>query len=345
MIILMRLSRWLIAACAACLLALGFTGAAQAQSELVLREQIRVFSNLVTLGDLFENSGEASGAPVFRSPELGTKGVVAANRVAASARQHGLEWPNRGTIKKVVVNRPGRLITLDEVREAISKHAGGDEAWTVEFSRGSKPFHIDPRVKGPITIRHIDLQPQTGRFRASIGVDGNEHAVPEKTFTGRAYPSVEAIVPARIIQRGTTIVEDDLKRVRLPRSRVADTAIEDMETAIGMAARKRLIAGRPIRRTDIENPKLVKRNEMVTIVYKVRGMVLKSKGKALADASKGQVVPVMNIRSKRTIEAQTTGIGLVSVSSLEHSARPQKNRRAAGKSTGSPGGRNSYVIR
>ncbi len=328
--------RRLVCMLTACLVIGAYTGAAQAQNDPVLREQIKVFNDLITLGDLFENAGKASAAPVFRAPELGTNGIVAAKRVAASARQHGLEWSNPGGIRKVMVQRPGRLISLDEVRDLIGKHAGGDdEAWTVDLSRGAKPFHIDPRVKTPITLKQIDLQTRNGKFRAVISFDGGEQVVQEKTFTGRAYASVEAIVPARTIERGATIVEDDLKIVRMARSRVASSAIEEMEAAIGMAAKHRLIMGRPVRRTDIERPKLVTRNGMVTIIYRVPGMVLKSKGKALADASKGQMVPIMNLRSKRTVEAQATGVGVVTVSI--HPGLPAR--------TASKGGRNSFVIR
>lgn len=318
-----------------------YPGAVQAQNEPVLREQIKVFNGLVTIGDLFENAGQAAGAPVFRSPELGTNGFVAAKRIAASARQHGLEWLNPGGIVKVKVQRPGRLISLDEIRETIGKHTGGDEeAWSVILSRGAKPYYVDPRVKSPLAIKYIDLQSRSGRFRAVLSIGDGEHDVPDKSFTGRTYASVEAIVPARTIERGATIVLDDLKIVRLPRTRVTSAAIEEMDTAIGMAARQRLAIGRPLRRTDIEQPKLVVRNAMVTIVYKVPGMVLKSKGKALADGSMGQMVAVLNLRSKRTIEGQVTGPGQISLS-----FQPEKPARTASKVTGGKGGQNSFVIR
>jgi flagella basal body P-ring formation protein FlgA len=340
------LIRRLVCMLMACLVIGAYSGAAQAQNQPVLREQIKVFNELVTLGDLFENAGDASSAPVFRAPELGTNGVVAAKRIAAAASQHGLEWLNPGGIGKVTVQRPGRLISLDDIRDLIGKHAGGnDEAWSVVLSRGAKSFHIDPRVKAPITIKYIDLQSRTGKFRAVISVDSDEQAVQDKTFTGLAYASVEAIVPSRTIERGATIVEDDLKIVRMARSRVANAAIEDMEAAIGMAAKHRLIMGRPVRRTDIEHPKLVKRNEMVTIIYKVPGMVLKSKGKALADASRGQMVSIINLRSKRTLEGQVTGTGRVTVSMETASARPKPPKRIASKAANSRGGRNSFVIR
>ncbi|MCG8650509.1 MAG: hypothetical protein MI861_11800, partial [Pirellulales bacterium] len=89
----------------------------------VLKEQIRVYSDLVTLGDIFDNAGPAASAPVFRSPDLGTQGVVAARRIATAARRHGLSWRNPGAIEQVTVERPGRRVTIDEIKQAIAQSA------------------------------------------------------------------------------------------------------------------------------------------------------------------------------------------------------------------------------
>lgn len=341
----------LIAFLALCLAFDGLAGNAKAQEPLVLREQIEVASDLVTLGDLFDNAGSGKSIAVFRSPELGTSGVVAAVRVAAAAQRHGLEWTNPGAVRQVTVERPGRLVTLDEVREAINTRIGdggyGEDStthWSVTFSRGMRQYYIDHRVSSPITVKQFDLQQSSGAFRAVITVDGASFPVKDKVFTGRAYPSVEAIVPARVIERGTTITRDDVQTVTMPRSRVSNSAIEDMETAIGMAARQRLIVGRPIRRGDLEHPKLVKRNSLVTITYSIPGMELKAKGRALADAAKGQTVQIVNLQSKRTIEAQVTGTATVSVA-LNQPTRPAPARRRSVSQNQRGQAQNSFVIR
>jgi flagella basal body P-ring formation protein FlgA len=192
-------------------------------------------------------------------------------------------------------------------------------------------------------VKHFDLQQGNGRFRAVVSVANAGFPVQDKIYTGQAYPSVAAIVPARAIERGATIVPEDLTAVRLPRSRVSVSAIEQAETAIGMAAKQRLIAGRPIRRGELEPPRLVERNGLVTIVYKSPGMVLRTKGRALADASLGQSVAIVNLQSKRTIEAEVTGTGLVSVSALP-SPGPARPKRTVQQSNRG-GGTNLHVIR
>lgn len=323
------------------LLAASFGTSARALEPLVLREQIEVLDDIVTLGHLFENAGEESNVAVFRAPELGTTGIVSASRVSAAAGQHGLEWSNPGGIQEVTVSRPGRLVTLEEIRNAIAEHAArGDGKWSVDFSRGTRPFHIDSRITAPIRVKQFDSGLDGGPFRATLTVEHDRIAVRDETVTGHAYPSVEAIVPARTIQRGTTITRDDLEVVDLPRARVSNTAIEDMKAAIGMAARQRLAPGRPIRRDHLEHPKLVTRNSLVTITYAAPGMVLKAKGRALDDAAKGDPVQVVNLQSKRTIEARVTGSGLVSVTGLQTMAAPKRtatSREPAGEAI------NSYV--
>jgi flagella basal body P-ring formation protein FlgA len=51
---------------------------------------------------------------------------------------------------------------------------------------------------------------------------------------------------------------------------------------------------------------------MVTVVYSVPGLQLTSKAQALDSGGKGDIVTIMNPRSKRVIEAVVTGEGTVS---------------------------------
>ena len=55
-----------------------------------LRASVTVASDIVTLGDLFANAGEHAGVAVFRAPDLGRSGAVAADIVARSAEAAGL---------------------------------------------------------------------------------------------------------------------------------------------------------------------------------------------------------------------------------------------------------------
>ncbi|MGE0613945.1 MAG: flagellar basal body P-ring formation chaperone FlgA, partial [Hyphomicrobiales bacterium] len=318
---------------------------ADAQGAPVLREQVRVHAPVVTLGDLFENAGSSASTPVFLSPDLGTQGVVAARRIAAAALQHGLVWENPGGIHQVSVQRPSRLVTLDEVRDAIAAKISHDlgltdaKSLTILLNSGGRAFHVDSRITGSLLVKRVDINDTSGAFRATVGFDDMAAQAQDVTFSGRSIETEEIALPVRIIERGAVITENDLETTRVARTQIPTGVLRDMKELVGMAAKRQLSIGQAVRRSDIEKPRIVERNALVTIVYRVPGMVLRTQGRALDSAAIGESVAILNIQSKRTIQATVDGPGLVSVNSLLGPG-PQ----VASQSTGTGGG-NRQIVR
>ena len=116
------------------------------------------------------------------------------------------------------------------------------------------------------------------------------------------------------IARGKTIRRNDveLKLVKsVTRLRKHFASIDEM---IGLSAKRSLPAGKPINSADLVAPTLLRKNQLVTILLEVPGLIIRAEGKALADATKGQAVKVLNTQSKRIIHATAIASGLVSVS-------------------------------
>lgn len=284
-----------------------------------LRTEIKVYSSLVALGDLFENAGPAANAPVFRSPDLGTQGIVSTKRIAAAARKHGLYWNNPHAVAQVTVKRPGRLVTLDAIKTAIARHAArkmglinaSEVAVTVD-SR-SKAFHVDPRVTGPLIVKQFTVSERSGRYRAVVAFDDPERRTRDRAYTGRVYETMTIAVPARPIERGTTIQASDVKKLSMPKTQLRAGVVTNTDQLTGMAAKRNLSPDKPVRRADLEHPKLVQRNTLVTISYEIPGLKLKSQGRAQADAALGETVSILNTRSNRTVQAVVHGPGLVTI--------------------------------
>jgi flagella basal body P-ring formation protein FlgA len=81
----------------------------------------------------------------------------------------------------------------------------------------------------------------------------------------------------------------------------------------GLAARRTVRAGQPLRSADLMKPEIVQKNDMVLLHYEVPGIVLTMRGKALDTGTQGDMVSVLNIHSKRTIQGIVTGPGRVTV--------------------------------
>ena len=71
--------------------------------------------------------------------------------------------------------------------------------------------------------------------------------------------------------------------------------------------------GDVLRQTDLGKAELVARNDNVTITFQVPGITLTMRGKALEGGAQGDTINVLNVQSKRSIQATVAGAGHVVV--------------------------------
>lgn len=284
-----------------------------------LKAQVTVHGPLVTLGDLIDGAGEFSSVAVFRAPDLGMAGTVRADRIVVAAEARGITGLITEGIDSVAVSRLGRSVESDEVRNVIARHI-------VEIGRGDSVADIDvslDRLAQPIVVEHtavdmlavdkFEYDPGTGRFAALLKISDSQTAAAGLRFTGRAIEIIEVPVLARRIERGEIISPRDIVIDRMPRSAVRDDVVTDANRLTGMSARRNLRDGVPLTRDLLMEPVLVHRGDLVTIVYRSAGLTLTTRGRALAAGARGEVIQIFNIQSKRTVEAEISGPGLVTV--------------------------------
>lgn len=306
----------------------------------VLKEQIHVHGDVVTLGDLFENAGPAAATPVFRAPDLGTEGIVAGKRIATAAARHGLVWTNPGELDTVVVRRPSRMVSLKEIEQAVRQAAaakmGLEDAAALDITLASdaRPLQLDARTRARAHVRRLVLQPRSGTFQAVLSFDDAPQGEQTHAVRGRAIETVAVPVPARKIAAGTAMSDADIRIIRIPAARIPRGIVRDRAKLVGMASKRVLRAGQPVRAAELQRPTLVRKNTLVAIVYRVPGLVLRVQGRALADAAMGEAVSVVNAQSKRTIQATVAGEGLVTVVAAPNLSLAQPTpRQTAARST------------
>ncbi|HEY5412682.1 MAG TPA: flagellar basal body P-ring formation chaperone FlgA [Caulobacteraceae bacterium] len=84
-------------------------------------------------------------------------------------------------------------------------------------------------------------------------------------------------------------------------------APRDARAVIGEAARRPLRAGTAVSRADLSPPKVIKRDELVSVAYSAGGVKLVLQGKAMSAAAVGEAVDIMNPGSKKVIQAVAIG--------------------------------------
>lgn len=130
--------------------------------------------------------------------------------------------------------------------------------------------------------------------------------------------TIKLPVLRRTIGRHETIAASDITWTETKLRRLPQTALTDPNELIGMAARRRLSAGRPVLARDIQEQMAVRKGDLVAIVYTTPHMTLTARGRALEDAPPGGSVRTLNAHSRRTIEATAIAPGIVATQPISH---------------------------
>ena len=99
-----------------------FADPAAAQNAMpALRANVTVTGDIVRIGDLVENAGPVADVPIFRAPDLGTRGTVPTELVVEAIRPHQLIGIDTRGLSQVVVTRAGRAINAQEIAARVGK--------------------------------------------------------------------------------------------------------------------------------------------------------------------------------------------------------------------------------
>jgi flagellar basal body P-ring formation protein FlgA len=316
---------------AAILALMAFTSSAAAQDAgggPRLRAAVTVAADLVRVGDLIEDAGAAAHVAVFRSPDLGDTGVVSVGRVLAALRAHHLTGIETNGVSEVSVTRASRAISAKDLEARIVRALagqyglGGANNLSITFDRDVRLLHFEPSATAELNVVRVNYDQRTMRFDIAFELPGSQ--VARRTplrFSGSVVEMAATPVLARALARGEVIKAADLVIERRRKVQAADDAVTEAEQAVGLAARRPLRAGQPLRQSELMKPEIVLRNETVTLIYEVPGILLTVRGKALESGAEGDIVNVLNVQSKRTVQGTVSGPGRVDVTSrTQHAA-------------------------
>jgi flagella basal body P-ring formation protein FlgA len=90
-------------------------------------------------------------------------------------------------------------------------------------------------------------------------------------------------------------------------------------------------AGQKLRQADVERPRMMKKGDVVTLIYEVPGMTLTALGRAVTDGASGDVISIVNSQSHRTVEAKITAAGTAIVEGRAAAGPPSKSSLVANR--------------
>lgn len=287
-----------------------------------LRANVTVTDDVVRIGDLVENAGVVADVPVFRSPDLGTVGTVPTERIVEAIRPHQLIGIDTRGLTQIVVARPSRTITGQEIATRIAQVLAGQNGLgeaqniTVYFDREVRALQVEANAIGALRMLALAYDPRSTRFDVTFDLPSSALLRRQPVrFTGTAIETIPVVAVDRTVEHGELLKDSDLTILRRPKTEGG--GIANIADVVGLAARHQLRPGQPLHAADLMKPEIVQRNDSVTLVYQVPGIVLTLRGQAQEAGALGDSISVLNVESKRVVQAVVTGPGQVAVNAMQ----------------------------
>src|SRR5690606_4070601 len=215
----------------------------------VLRGRADITDEMVRIGDLVDNAGDAAQIAIYRAPDPGTTGTLPAAQLLDVLRAHQVIGVETHGISNVAVTRLARTLDPDDVELQIAvalEHRNGlgdARDLLLTFDKDLKAIHLDAANNGAVTPLVTRFDPRSGRFDVTLEVGNDSGAAPTRLrFTGTAVETVEAAVLARDVDRNTLLKSSDIVIERRPRAEVGNNPAS-RDHVVGMQTRRQMRAG------------------------------------------------------------------------------------------------------
>lgn len=301
-----------------------------------LRDTVTVGGEIVTLGDLFDDAGEASSVAAAKAPEAGGSLQLSVSRISLLARRNGIDWRNTLGLTHVIVYRKGMTIAEGDVSAAVSQaiiaqtpSLAPNSNLRVDFDNGAANVQVGEMAKATVKIEQLSFNPRNGAFAALVRAPADDMNAKLRRVSGRAITVLDVPVLKRDMAEGETIRPQDLDTITLPASRVSQDIVISEAQLVGLAPKRILRGGDMIRSADIRQPLAVTKGALVDIAYSNGALTLMMRGRAVQSGAVGDVIDIVNPTSNRKVQGVVTGANMVRIQALgapQVSNAPTENR-------------------
>lgn len=164
---------------------------------------------------------------------------------------------------------------------------------------GFEPKDVKIPKECPYTV-NFSSRPFPGFVTLTFVFKDKEKELKVKTW-GHVEVWVSTVVSSKALSKGEILTKEELAFHKKPFTRLPSDAVFNEEEVIGKELKTSLRPGEVIRRSYLNEPLVIKRNQEVLIVAKSRNLLVKAKGKALQEGRLGDRIRVKNISSKKEI--------------------------------------------
>lgn len=149
--------------------------------------------------------------------------------------------------------------------------------------------------------------------RTSVGVRCDSPAPWSLYVSARIGLEIPVVIAKRDLAKGEAITKADLKLEVADTTHLLRGYYASLDEVVGRTPKRTLRRGKAITPSSLIAQKTIKRGEQVTILAAAAGIEVRMQGKAMKTGNPGDLIPVINVKSKKKLQARVISSGLVQV--------------------------------
>jgi flagella basal body P-ring formation protein FlgA len=299
--------------------------AAAAPTLVRLAPDAVVHGDEIVLSEIAEIQGEGPLAERLRSvrvapaPPVGITHPLMADTIRARLASDAAQVQLTGAAR-VLVARATQTVRGADLVEAVRAAA---RARLDAFERRGEPVALTPigrpdDVRVPTGELRLEARlhegaPGAPTLAATVIVRVNGRDRHQAVLTFQLTRLVDVMVAARAMEPRRILASDDFRRERRPVGEVPPDALADLAEPADYELVRAAQAGEVLTPRVIRPRLVIKRGELVTLVFEGEGFRITTQAQATEDGRRGDSVRVLNVASKREILGVAEGGGVVRV--------------------------------
>ena len=351
----MRSAKLLLTSPAACLfasLALSSSGSTASAAIIELKAQSSVSTAVVQLGHVAQihDSDEKvvarlAAVTLFPAPGPGrTKAVdfetIRGRLVSQGISLSDIEFSGSSQVTVSSVRAAEPEAAMPENTNTDLSRRRAEELMTKairQLLQNQAPALGNVQVELQLSPKQIGLINSSGSTRIEL-FGGNDPWVGHQDFRAAFFdrqgrrqeyevtavirPLPQVIVASSNLPKGHVVRAEDVKYQQQPLATVESPLCDHEELVIGQETKRRLRAGEPIAVRDVRGIPLVRRGDIVTVVARGGGIVVRTDAKATMDGGLGQEIRLNSLDGRRELTARVSGYHEATVSAGTTTGQP-----------------------
>lgn len=279
---------------------------AESASFVSLNRAVTLEGNLIRLGDLFTGLERNQDKVLGVAPRPGTSMTLNARTLLRVARATDIAWRPVSTADQAVIKRAATVIDTavitDTLRKALDEE-GLSGKYEISYGYQKPQIVLPADQPARVDISALSFDRSSNIFEASLVAPSQDAPLQTLNIRGEVKVLVDVPVLKESLRHGAVIGKHDIEFVEIPKRSLKPDMLISADTLIGKTPRRMVLAGEPVKALDVEEPKIVGRGDIVTIIFKSGPLILTAQGKAMEHGARGDIIRVVNTASNKTLEA------------------------------------------